>query len=405
MKMANVVKQITFLMMVVALAVSLAACTGATAVKGDTGDTGDTGAEGPKGPPGSSDNASPVFTAPTDMIYLAMTGTGMATKSSTTDLSKNFKDEERINLEYRVKSTSDDTVATAKVVNDKMLEVTAKGVGSAMITVEALDGVNAPVEGSFGVMVLESNAAPTTSGLGTGATSEAAKLEPLLYISAGASKVTINSDARPGAASGIDDALKFDAKMGASGSDDDIVSVSVAAGSKVGTWDVTLTPLMSGKQQVRVAITDKFGSAVSADTPDTRWAFIATVNTPPSLEKELEDRTLLTTSSGAAIAVSIAEHFDTAEKAPSAGPDPTSADDPTLEEPPAATEGMTPAAATCSFSTSPNQANGGSGPITADTFNIPVDTAGTFHLTVLCQDEESAVHTTAKITVRPARTS
>jgi hypothetical protein len=396
MKMANVVKQITFLMMVVALAVSLAACTGATAVKGDTGDTGDTGAEGPKGPPGSSDNASPVFTAPTDMIYLAMTGTGMATKSSTTDLSKNFKDEERINLEYRVKSTSDDTVATAKVVNDKMLEVTAKGVGSAMITVEALDGVNAPVEGSFGVMVLESNAAPTTSGLGTGATSEAAKLEPLLYISAGASKVTINSDARPGAASGIDDALKFDAKMGASGSDDDIVSVSVAAGSKVGTWDVTLTPLMSGKQRVRVAITDKFGSAVATVN---RWTFTATVNTPPSLEKEAEDMTIV---AGATVAFSVAEHFDISVKAPSPGPDLTEATPPVLEDAPTASDGTPDSPTTCLATTVPPQASPIS--ISGGTFNLPA-AVGTYDLTVTCQDAESAVHTTAKITVRAAITS
>jgi hypothetical protein len=330
-----------------------------------------------------------------------MAGTGVMTKSDSTDLSKNFKDAERINLEYRVKSSSDEAVATAKVVMDKMLEVTAKGVGSATITVEALDGVNPPVEGTFGVTVVESNTAPTSTLFSQDEALPAA-LEPLLYISSGALKVTINSDARAGAASGIDDELIFDAKMGAAGTDDDIISFSVVPGSTVGTWDVTLTPLMSGKQQVRVAITDKFGSAVAAAN---RWTFIATVNTPPSLEKELEDRTLLTNSTGADVQVSIAEHFDTAEKAPSAGPDLTT-DEPPVLEAVAADDGATPDPATCSFSTSPLQdptGTSGAGVVDADTFNIPVATAGTFHLTVLCQDEESAVHTTAKITVRTAR--
>ena len=35
-------------------------------------------------------------------------------------------------------------------------------------------------------------------------------------------------------------------------------------------------------------------------------------------------------------------------------------------------------------------------------FPLPVTKVGTYDLTVTCQDEESAVHTTAKITVRAA---
>ena len=35
-------------------------------------------------------------------------------------------------------------------------------------------------------------------------------------------------------------------------------------------------------------------------------------------------------------------------------------------------------------------------------FDLPATIVGTYDLTVTCQDEESAVHTTAKITVRAA---
>jgi hypothetical protein len=323
-----------------------------------------------------------------------MAGTGVMTKSDSTDLSKNFKDAERINLEYRVKSSSDEAVATAKVVMDKMLEVTAKGVGSATITVEALDGVNPPVEGTFGVTVVESNTAPTSTLFSQDEALPAA-LEPLLYISSGALKVTINSDARAGAASGIDDELIFDAKMGAAGTDDDIISFSVVPGSTVGTWDVTLTPLMSGKQRVRVAITDKFGSAVATVN---RWTFTATVNTPPSLEKEAEDMTIV--AAATATAFSLAEHFDVSVKASSLGPDPTSENDPTLET--ASTQGATDSPAVCSAATVPDQ---GAISISPGSFSLPNDNVGTYDLTVTCQDAESAVHTTAKITVRAAITS
>ena len=70
MTMVSVMKKVTLFMMVLALAVSLAACqgavgpagpkgdTGATGPKGDTGDTGTTGPEGPQGPQGE-----PGFTA------------------------------------------------------------------------------------------------------------------------------------------------------------------------------------------------------------------------------------------------------------------------------------------------------------------------------------------------------
>ena len=388
----SVIKKIAFLVMTMALAVAMVACQAATTgAQGNPGPEGQPGEPGDQGPPGESANESPVFTAPTDMIYLAMAGTGAATKSDSTDLSNNFKDAERINLEYRVKSSSDEAVATAKVVMDKMLEVTAKGVGSATITVEALDGVNQPVEGTFGVTVVESNTAPTSSVLTPGAGNAMEALQPLLYISSGALKVTIDSDARAGVASGIDDELVFDAKMGAAGTGDDIISFSAVPGSKVGTWDVTLTPLKSGKQQVKVAITDKFGAAVELTS---RWEFIATVNTPPSLEKEAEDMTIV---AGTTVVFSVAEHFDISVKAPSPGPDPVSDSDPTLETAP--TGGATDSPTVCSATTVPPQTS----PIdiSGGTFNLPA-AVGTYDLTVTCQDAESAVHTTAKITVRAA---
>ena len=386
--------------MTMALAVAMVACDAATGTQGKPGSQGETGGQGP---PGESANEPPVFTAPTDMIYLAMAGTGAMIKSDSTDLSKNFKDAERINLEYRVKSSDDEAVATAKVVMDKMLEVTAKGVGSATITVEALDGVNPPVEGTFGVTVVESNSAPTSSLFSDDAALPAA-LEPLLYISSGALKVTIKSDARAGAASGIiDDELIFDAKMGAASTDDDIISFSAVPGSKVGTWDVTLTPLKSGKQRVRVAITDKFGVAAAAAD---RWLFTATVNTPPSLEKEAEDRTIV--AGAPAVKFSVAEHFDISVEAPSRGPDPATSDESDetmLEDVPKETDevGAPDSETMCSAATFPDQLDDGVDiVIDGGSFDLPATTVGTYDLTVTCQDEESAVHTTAKITVRAA---
>ena len=60
MTMVSVMKKVTLFMMVLALAVSLAACQGAVGPKGDTGDRGPKGDTGPTGPGGDTGPTGPV---------------------------------------------------------------------------------------------------------------------------------------------------------------------------------------------------------------------------------------------------------------------------------------------------------------------------------------------------------
>ena len=93
---------------------------------------------------------------------------------------------------------------------------------------------------------------------------------------------------------------------------DAIVSVAVARGTKPNTWDVSITPLKPGVQEVMIDVADIFGVEAEEDikamaetiaggdvvaaTPAMVMApivFTATVNTPPTLGPAMPDKILV----------------------------------------------------------------------------------------------------------------
>ena len=237
---------------------------------------------------------------PLPMLYVALGGSGMTPDKTADaiDLSKYFKDDETPSLAYKVKSVVPKDVATVEIKDGKTVTV-GKKVGTATVTIEVYDSVNDPIEGTFSVMVVASNVKPVVEELPPGTATEGGdrgKLAAKLYVGRGASTITISSIIYDfGDAEGTtgDDPLTFDPKVGNDGGDDDIVSVSVEKGSKLDTWDVTLTPKKAGHQNVEVVVKDKFGS-----TADLSWKFQVLVNTMPSVKAPLPNLTIDTGERG-----------------------------------------------------------------------------------------------------------
>ena len=394
-------------LMTMALAVAMVACEAATPKPGDPGPKGDPGEQGPPGTSGTPDNDLPMATKALPMVYLALGGTGPMknTEKAPTDLSKHFEDKEKAALTYTFES-SDTDVATAALMTgstSKMVVKAGKKAGPATITVKVHDGINTdPGVGTFDVMVVSNNAKPEIQEL-TGpvdtANTDLAKLGAKLYVSRGVSVVTVNSPIYAGVAAGVQDDVTFSADIGMLGSGDDVVSVSVVKGSKPNDWDISLTPLTGGHQNVRLTIKDKFGVAADVGAADGEigWVFEVYVNTPPKLVVPLDD-SILASIAGDEVPIMITKHFDTGEATPTDGPvDLTSGATPPadLSGPAARTEtGET----VCSWSTS-----GGEGDdVEAGSFNVPKTTVGTYELTVACRDPEGIIASdTTMVTVRP----
>lgn len=427
-QMVNVVKKTAFLMMTMALAVAMAACPAATPTPGDKGDPGTPGERGPQGEPGTSDNNPPMQVKDLPMAYVALGGNGATPDKMTEaiDLSKYFEDAETPALAYTFESSDKDVAAaTLETGSDRKMVVEGKKAGMVMITVKVWDGVNDPLESTFDVMVVANNARPVIEQL---AAADITKLGTKLYISRGAQTITVTSPVYAGVAGedgAIVDEVTFSADMGAAGDGDDVVKVSVEEGSKPNEWDITLTPLRSGLQNVRVTVTDKFGAKANADigagsdeadANENRWAFEVYVNTPPKLAVMLEDM-VLNVGTTPAPTVEIRDHFDVNEKAPIAGPlqiddtpDNLTDEIALLAAPTARETGATDQArdTTCSWSTSKGAGGdvdlgeaGASGNNPSITIPIAATDVGTYQLTIACRDPETIVSDTATITVRP----
>lgn len=297
MKTGSVIKRIALLLMVAALAVAMVACQDAVGPKGDTGPPGKDGApgkDGPKGDPGDAGTSgnSPPMASALPNVYIALGGTGVTPmKMKSIDLNKYFTDAESAQIDFKAVS-SEPTVASVGtgVLAMGMLKITGKKAGTATITVHAYDNVNDPVAETINVTVVNLNSAPT----GSIPSSETKKLAAILYKKNGQIVRTISATTNPGPAGTIQDSVTAKVKYwptgtvagdndgadrrvpiggtGASATDtpnevkaaDAKVLVSITAGTKAGTWDVTMTPQKEGKEIVVIYFEDMFGSQVMA---------------------------------------------------------------------------------------------------------------------------------------------
>ena len=432
-----------------ALAVAMVACESATGAQGDLGPQGDPGDTGPAGPSGTTDNEPPMATMDLPMVYLALKGTGATSSKTGIDLSKHFMDAENAALTYKAES-SDKTVATVEI-KAGMLSVTGKGAGKAAVTVNAYDGVNTdPAMSSFDVMVVAKNARPALelskarendnpSGLSVTAdpvTGEQEKLRAKLYRTNVRGKTTISATIHAGDDPFADEVV-FSYAMGKDGDEDNIVDVEITPKSGAANmWEIKLTPLKAGMQNVYVTVKDKFGA--TAETPesgdgtdddvtddddeitDQLFQFVAFVNTVPKLDMALADKTILSDATHDYI---IAEHFDTDEASVAAGPKigkmhkPAEAPGSQTANDGVANGGEIGATdrtndATCSATSSDAKVasvarftNGSatSGVEKADAIRVTGVGAGKAIVTVTCRDNEGPATGTATITVRAAR--
>ena len=295
----SVIKLVTLVLMIGALAVAMVACSGAA------GTTGPAGPPGEQGPPGETpDPTTPPTTDPPDPtpspgaapevtmmfldVYLSLDGNGDKNRSFT--LREHFADIDSL-LKYTVAS-SDAAIATA-AVTDGVLKVTAIKDGNTTITVTAADDEGSMTAADdFSVTVAKTNAAPTTHGLSI---TDATALQKRLYYRDGArthNNITVVSEA--GAATGavavtdsilVDDfnVVIGDAKTGMPKVDDPAdnkISVKVM---KTGahSYSIVITPDPAGfgdktSQSVKIYPKDKFRAEV-ADP----WEFTAMYNPPP----------------------------------------------------------------------------------------------------------------------------
>ena len=180
-----------FAVVVLAALVVLSGCQGAV---GPAGKDGVDGTAGTAGTPGTTDNAGPTASGTIPKQYLMVDGEAApaATAKPTAtaaagnygsvdiDLNAYFTDTKTPALSFTVVSAdktiaSLNTSATTNLITGggSTLTVTAKGVGTVAtatfatvtITVNAFDGVNAPVEASFDVVVVKSNRPPSVTGV------------------------------------------------------------------------------------------------------------------------------------------------------------------------------------------------------------------------------------------------
>ena len=405
----SVVKRITLLIMTLALAVAMVACTGATSVKGETGATGAQGETGPAGPPGESSNEAPMAIAdkPFKNVYLALGGAGAKPASGDIDPSGHFSDAEKAALTFEAMS-SDESVATVTVTAG-MLSVTGKGAGSATVTVSAYDGVNTdPATASFDVMVVSDNAVPMVDWPGAAtdfSDAETELMEAKILTANGPTMVSVVVSIDAGTAGAFDDAVTVKAIMGKKGAGDDIVSVGLTE-KKRGEWEVTLTPQAAGKQTVLLFVEDKFGA--SAPLGD---AFVALVNTVPKLVNPATDRTIAVTAVGT-LAVNtvytMVEHFDLAEVAPSgeaaghadlydATTNPTGTATVTPDTAETGFDGVCTSSSNDTAKATATMANGGD--LTAAA-TVAAVAAGTAEVTLTCSDTEGGMSDIAVVTVR-----
>ena len=283
----SVVKKIMFLLMTMALAVAMVACSGAAGTPGPAGPPGkDAPTPDPTTPttpttptePAGPTGAAPVAKMIPD-VYLALEGTGKQLTKAI-GLDKYITDADS-RIKYSAMSSAP-TVATATLsVGGRSVTITAQTVGTATITVEARDGDNDPVEASISVTVVRSNALPFTNDLSPAAKEE---LEKILYVSDGIRTDTITVVANPGSTSSeslADSITGFEVKYGAKKAlTSTLVTVRVAVVTDKYVISVTPTQdTLTSKdrsQMVMIYPKDKFETA-SLEA----WEFNAVFNTPP----------------------------------------------------------------------------------------------------------------------------
>ena len=286
----NVMKRITFILITMALAVAMVACSGAAGAPGPAGPPGPPGQDAPTPEPTDPatpteptvpSGAAPTVTKMFTDIYLTLAGAGKM--KYVVDLRDHITDVDSL-LRYTVES-SDSTVATA-VEKNATLTVTAAAAGSATITVTANDDEGAStVPASFSVTVVKTNAAPTTSGLNV---SDVTELQKKLYIVEGLRSDTITVMSNAGAAAPVTDEIvdKFRVIVGTDDKGvDDLVTVTVKKGTEDHKYVIGITPkaeaLNKASQTIEIYPMDKFGAEVS-----TPWKFNATFNKSPNVLKD-----------------------------------------------------------------------------------------------------------------------
>ena len=289
----SVVKKITYLMMTMALAVAMMACSGAAGTPGPAGPAGPAGEDAPTPdptpttpttpttPPTEPTGAAPEVTMMFPDVYLTLAGDGDKTYS--VDLRNHITDADSL-LRYTVASLAP-TVAEAEEKNS-MLTVTPQMAGDAMITVTGHDDEGgSSISDEFMVTVVATNAAPTTSGLNV---SDVNELQKKLYIVEGLRPDTVTVRSTPGAAPTVEDSIvdKFKVVIGKDDKGkDDLVIVMVKKGTEDHKYVIDVTPkakaLNMSPQKVQIYPMDKFGAMVSKP-----WEFNATFNKSPSVLKD-----------------------------------------------------------------------------------------------------------------------
>ena len=435
---------------VLAALVVLSGCQGAVGKAGPAGPAGPAGEPGTTGTTGTSgttDNAPPTLKTPIPPVYLALGGTGVKKTSDSITLSAHFTDVEAQSLDFKAAS-DDKTVAKAKVAAGK-LTIEAQKVGTTSVTVSVYDSVNDPVTATIPVTVVAINEKPTVTWTGEGtddAPGDIAALQKKLFVLDGTVVRTISAVVNTGLAGTLVDLpIPVVAITNAAGVKvkvaDAIVSVTLARGTKPNTWDVSITPLKPGVQEVMIDVADIFGveaeedmEAVETDVnanppvpPDQAMdamvvapiTFTATVNTPPTLALAMPDKIL--SHAGSATAPFLATFTYTVETY-------FNLDDKGITE--VLTSPTAPAVLrddVCVFSTNPVQPiapvaatetsmaqidrepDASTDADTADPLlvSVEVDAAtpalatGTITLTITCSDDEASVSSSATITVRP----
>ena len=294
----SVVKKIMFLLMTMALAVAMVACSGAA---GTPGPAGPPGKDAPTPDPTTPTTPTTTPTTPTDPtgaapevtmmfsnVYLTLKG---GRKTDSFEMSAHFNDVDSL-LKYTLSST-DATVATA-VEKNGTLTITAIKDGTATITVTASDDEGlSKASADIAVTVVKENAAPTTHGLNK--TDRTNLLEKRLYYRDGDQTRTVTVVANPGAvvagaAGSVTDSILVDdfkvviGKAKANG-DDDIsdnkISVTVTKTTGAHSYSIVIDPNEDGfggltSQMVKIYPKDMFGAMVKDP-----WEFTAMYNPPP----------------------------------------------------------------------------------------------------------------------------
>ena len=318
-----------FAVVVLAALVVLSGCQGAIGKAGEEGDAGPAGPAGTPGTPSTTDNAAPTAKA-IETQYLVLGGlkTRPATPAKPTagaaagnygsvviDLDDFFTDAEAPSLTYKAVSSdkkiaSVGTSATTNLVTGSKLTVTAAGVGTvaaatsatATVTVEAYDGVNAPVEASFDVVVVTSNSPPTATGvdpikdLVDKAESTTTDVPPVvvpatknkLFKAAGTITRTFKATINPGSIGTEEEALTLRSIVGSGKAADAVASVTDPVKVGINTYSVDITALKAPSAfdtlvTVKIFAMDSFG----AEKEVTKFDVV--VNTPPSIFNDLDD--------------------------------------------------------------------------------------------------------------------